>query len=305
MAAGSPQMNQSASSGLAANQIRPAQFPQPNNVSNNLYIPANKQRSKGSNAAATVAAAAAAATAAAAAAAAPMTVAQGSPRPLTQAPTSAQVAQLASAQTPAQAQAQAQLIQKMISQGIPVNVPQQRLGSTSRPSIPLPGEQPIEKPQQQPNQPQQRMPGGGDIETHLRRMSEQISQSNAGPSLLSQVTWTPSPEYDQALKEKLSSLQRTLRPTGRSTLSQGLGVNRVISDVLVEKMPEALVAMAEEAVSGVGDDEEGDQSKADKGTALPGQKKRKVAELASTVDPGFEIDREVEAVGCPSTFPLV
>lgn len=70
-------------------------------------------------------------------------------------------------------------------------------------------------------------------------------------------------------------------------------MDRVLNDVLVEKMPEALRAIAEEAE--VGDEVGGESS------GLPGQKKRKVQELAEGIDKALVIDRDIETV---SPFPL-
>ena len=238
-------------------QPRPPQqsFPIPNNVPQNLHIPPGKQRNL-----------------------APQSTgspAQASPMQAAPQPT----------QSHAQIQAQAQAIQNMIRQGIPVNVNQAAALATQ--ATPQPNVRPEVLLQQMTAQAQ-----NGE-EARARQMNDALAQhqSDRSNSLLNKVSWKPSAEYDTALRDKLSELQRTLRPTGRSTLSQGLGAARVLSDVLVERMPEALTAMAEEAIMGI-DEEDGEEKEA----GLPGQKKRKISELASSVDKGFEIGREVEQV---------
>ena len=71
-----------------------------------------------------------------------------------------------------------------------------------------------------------------------------------------------------------------------------MGAGRVLGDVVFERMPESLRAIAEEAESGVGVKKD----KLDQGTGMPGQKKRKVAELAEGIDRELVLDGDVESV---------
>jgi hypothetical protein len=105
----------------------------------------------------------------------------------------------------------------------------------------------------------------------------------ASHGLLSRTTWAPSPEYDAALVAKLSEFRPSIRASARG--------NRVLGDVVLERMPEALRALADEV------DQDGDGDKAlEHVSGLPGQKKRKVQELAESVDRGLVIEEEVETV---------
>jgi hypothetical protein len=194
---------------------------------------------------------------------------------------------------------QAAAIQRMINQGIPVNV-----ANVVRPPMNVQGQ----------GQLMPGVPGGPEIKPYMllqqmkaqqgaaehphpsavRQISDQIMPPlDRTGSLLSRATWTPSSEYDAALREKLSEFKRPIKSMGRPTLSQGLGVVRVLGDVVLEQMPEGLAAITEDA-EGLA----GDKKKAEEGSGMPGQKKRKVAELAATVDKQLEIDHNVETV-CP------
>lgn len=156
-----------------------------------------------------------------------------------------------------------------------------------------------------------RLPQNGQI----RQLSEQSGMNgmpmaptmmlDRSASLLSKVSWAPSAEHDQALKESLGEFRRPLRAYGRSTLTQGFGLSRVVGDVVLERMPDGLRAIAEEADDGVADDDEnattdvkGGKTKAEtlEGNGLPGQKRRKVSELAVTVDRALQVDHNVETV---------
>ena len=178
------------------------------------------------------------------------------------------------------------------------NFPQQQDGQDIRPHMVL--QQMTAQAQAQAQA--QSLQRAEDTQERMRRMSEHMSQAfDRSNSLLNKVSWTPTSEYDAALKDKITELHRGLRPSGRSTLTQGLGVSRVLSDVLVERMPEALTAMAEEAISGVDEEEGGEDGGKGRGNeaGLPGLKKRKISELAVSVDKGLEIDRDVESVSSP------
>jgi hypothetical protein len=63
----------------------------------------------------------------------------------------------------------------------------------------------------------------------------------------------------------------------------------------MEIMPESLRAIADEV------DQDGDSKKADNASGLPGQKKRKVQELADGIDRGLIIDEDIEKVCLPSS----
>jgi hypothetical protein len=116
-------------------------------------------------------------------------------------------------------------------------------------------------------------------------------------SLLSRATWQPSPESDTALLEKLNGFNSSIRPHGRATLAQGLGVSRVLGDVVLERMPDGLRAIADEAENDVEVEKKEERTGR---TGLPGQKKRKVQELAETIDKALVIDKEVETVSDPA-----
>lgn len=264
----------------AGNMGRPqAGFPLPNNVppNLNLHIPPNKQRNlmqPGGNAAGS-----------------PM---RGSP------------AGFAGAN-----QSQSAVIQRMINQGIPVN--QQTIQEAIRPQMAgfvpqmASGEREIRPYMLLQGMPRQPTQGQTDdtrpsAPNQVRHPSDIAMRTlDRSQSLLSKVSWQPNAEYDAALKEKISGFQRSVRPSGRATLGQGLGMNRILGDVLLERMPEGLRAIAEEAESGVASDVEvgkGGKGKMEaEGSGMPGQKKRKVQELAETIDKALVIDRDVETVG--------
>jgi len=63
-----------------------------------------------------------------------------------------------------------------------------------------------------------------------------------------------------------------------------------LNDVIMEIMPESLRAIADEV-------DEGASKKTENASGLPGQKKRKVQELAVGIDRGLVIDEDIEKVG--------
>ena len=63
-----------------------------------------------------------------------------------------------------------------------------------------------------------------------------------------------------------------------------------MNDVIMEIMPESLRAIADEV-------DEGASKKTENASGLPGQKKRKVQELAVGIDRGLVIDEDIEKVG--------
>jgi hypothetical protein len=195
-------------------------------------------------------------------------------------------------------------IQRMLNQGIPVNMqggvrppmgtPQPQQGASAGQKIePFMIVNQMNKQQFPQQQQQQQQQAAGEPLGPIRRMSEQppLPLDRSG-SLLSRVTWAPSPEYDSALREKLSDFRRPIKPSSRPTLSHGFGVSRVIGDVILERMPEGLSAIAEDADGVLA----GDKKKNEEKSGMPGQKKRKVAELAETVDRRLEVDKDVETV---------
>lgn len=113
-------------------------------------------------------------------------------------------------------------------------------------------------------------------------------------SLRSQVTWQPDEEYDRALRQKLRMFQPPVRPHGRATLMQGFANGRVMCDVPLERVPEAIRAIADEAES-----ESAEAKKKEIDPALPSAKKRKLQEVADGVDRGLVIEGDVESVGQP------
>lgn len=185
-------------------------------------------------------------------------------------------------------------IQQMLAAGIPV-------AGGVRPPMSMPqgpqgtgGLAPDIKPQQLLNQLKPQPADAGQAHPGaIRQLSEHnVAQLDRSGSLYTKTTWVPTSEYDAALREKLSSAQRPLRATGRSTLGQGLGVTRILSDVVLERLPEGLSAITDDTEGEL----VGDKKKVEEGSGMPGQKKRKVAELAETVDKGLEIDPHVESV---------
>ena len=104
---------------------------------------------------------------------------------------------------------------------------------------------------------------------------------------LARTTWAPTAEYDTSLRERLGEFRIPLRMSARR--------DRVLGDVLLEKMPDAIRAIVDE-VETVGEGDKGGEEV----SGLPGQKKRKVQELAEGIDKGLVIEGDVETV-CP--FP--
>ena len=251
-------------------QGRSPGFQLPNNVATNLYIPPSKQRNLMQQGA------------------------SGSPMlPIIQVPGVA-------------AAPSATVIQQMINKGIPVN---QQIGAVRSQMAGLQSQiagqdiKPymlLQAMKQQPTQGQSEEPRP-HVLSQVRHTSDMVvPQLDRSHSLWSKVSWQPNAEHDAVLKDKISSFQRSLKPFGRATLGRGLGMNRTLGDVLLEHMPEGLRAIAEEAESGAASDVEGSQGGKGKvdaeGSGMPGQKKRKVQELAGTIDKVLVVDRDVETV---------
>jgi hypothetical protein len=114
----------------------------------------------------------------------------------------------------------------------------------------------------------------------------QVQNDVISHGLFARANWGPTPESDAALAEKLGEFRPSIRASGRG--------NRVLNDVIMERMPEALRAIADEV------DQSGDSQKTlDNASGLPGQKKRKVQELAEGIDRGLVIDEDIEKVRSP------
>lgn len=178
-----------------------------------------------------------------------------------------------------QQQQQAGLIQRMINQGIPV----QQNGMV-RPPLQQPAVSDI-RPHMLLDQITNRTESERPMMNQLRHSSEMaVPQLDKSASLLSRVTWKPTPEHDTALRDKMNDTRPAGR-MGRATLGSTM---RVLGDVLVERIPEGLKAMAEEATL--------DSQAKEEVSGLPGQKKRKVQELAETIDKELVIDTSVETV---------
>lgn len=145
-----------------------------------------------------------------------------------------------------------------------------------------------------PNAPRQRAPSAAarrDSEMHIASAANYGLQPDKSESLLAKVTWTPDATYDSALREKLWEFQSPVKASGRATLMQGFSQGRVLSDVPLEKVPDAIRAIAEEA-----DRESMALKKKEVDPALPSAKKRKVQDVADSVDKGLIITEEVENV---------
>lgn len=76
-------------------------------------------------------------------------------------------------------------------------------------------------------------------------------------------------------------------------------MTRILSEVVLERLPEGLNALADDAEAELS----GDKKKTEEGSGMPGQKKRKVAELAETIDKQLEVDPHVETVRYDSRIP--
>lgn len=215
-------------------------------------------------------------------------------------------------------QAQIQTIQRMIQQGIPIQhaaqaqqqVQQQQQGGYPPPRGPMNPAMFANQQQQQQQGPPRQTPEqfmnnqqGGEMGGNGRAAGPQAfrnggSDVGAGAGAqhyaamdrsqgsLARTTWAPTAEYDATLREKLGEFRPSLRMR-----NGGRRGDRILGDVLLEKMPEEIKAIADE-VEMVG---EGDMA-GDETSGYPGQKKRKVQELADTVDKGLVIDEDVETV---------
>lgn len=263
-------------------QARPAaNFPIANNVPANLHIPAGKQRNNSSG---------------------------GAQQQAGQSPQMRPPAQIlpqgaAPNQNPSTS-AQLATLQRMINQGIPVQGNGQQFPRPPiNPAMYAAAQQSMQQAQgqgqtrQTPEQFMNHQQQQGGVPGSERPLAPQVMRNNtaSGASaiqggsndsangLLSRTSWVPTPEYDAKLIASMSEF----RPSIRSSLRG----NRILGDVVLERMPEALRALADEV------DQDGDGDKGlENVSGLPGQKKRKVQELAESVDRGLVIDGDVEKV---------
>lgn len=132
---------------------------------------------------------------------------------------------------------------------------------------------------------------------HLRGSADgPIPQLDQSGSLLRQATWRPSTDTDVTLREKMNPAA-PLRAGGPITLGR---LNRALTEAVVEMVPAGLKAMVDEAEQGVEEDEEGGRKESGVATGedrgLAGTKRRKVQELAESVDKGLVVDRNIETV---------
>lgn len=164
---------------------------------------------------------------------------------------------------------QVNAIQRMMQQGIPVN--QNRPPNAQMTPAMLMMQQGV---------PQASTPQANSSSSNTT-LNREFTEK-AGP----RTTWVPTPEHDAAIQKLLNGLHRPIK--SRPTLTQGLGVNRILGDVLGELLPDDLRALAE--------GEHVEQRKEDE-TGLPGQKRRRVQDLASGIDRSLMITPEVEQVG--------
>jgi hypothetical protein len=123
-------------------------------------------------------------------------------------------------------------------------------------------------------------------------------QLDRSASLLSRATWTPTAESDNELRTKLFDMYASpARTSVRATLLEGLSTVPPLANVLGERLPDELRALAD----GDGDAKEIEpkSKKHDlEGSGMPGQKKQRIQDLAQTVDKTMEIERPVEDVSC-------
>ena len=253
----------------------PPGFPLPNNVSNNLHIPPSKQRNLAQQ------------------------TNVGSPmRPPMQMP---------AVNNPAQ-QPSIAAIQRMLNQAAPVNpsggpggirppmsaFPQQINGKDIKPYMLL------QHMQYQQGQMEEGRPPLPQLANQVPLASELFPQLDRSGSLLDRVTWTPSAEHDAALRRKLTHGADVIESMSRaSPLGKGPGASGILGQVDPTRMPEAIRAMAEEVESGETSGAEGGKGgkgKKDEGSGMPGQKKRRVQDLAHTIDKALVINTDVETV---------
>lgn len=247
----------------------------PNNVPVNLHIPAGKQRNNSSGGA--------------------NQAGQSPMRPPNQL-----ILPQGAPNSNSNQNAQIATIQRMISQGIPV---QGANGQFVRPPVNpalyaaqqnMQGQGQRQTPEQFMNHQQQNgQDGNRSIAPQVLRTSstgtpvgQNHMQSDViSHGLLNRTNWQPTPESDAALADKLAEFRPSIRSSGRGT--------RVLNDVVMEIMPESLRVIADEVDQG-GDSKKGLENV----SGLPGQKKRKVQELADGIDRGLVIDEDIEKV-CP------
>jgi hypothetical protein len=271
-----------------ANNVRPTgNFNMPNNVSANLHIPPTRQRPMGNQQPGAV----------------------GSPMRLPVNVNGAQnLPQGAAQQAPAQIAAAVQAAQAV--QMLNANM-QARGTPAARP--PLPGQATSQiRPQailEQAAAAQNELAANAQMSrpmtSNFRRNSELVSapmMHDQSGSLLNQANWKPSTEHDIKVREHLQAAVSVVRP---HRAGAALGpLDKVLGEVVLAKMPDALAALLEEAEAGVGDDDDmGSMGpgqakiKSDMAdTGFPGQKKRSIQDVADSVDRGLIMEGGVENV---------
>jgi hypothetical protein len=268
----------------SAMQARPQQnFAITNNVPTNLHIPAGKQRNNSASG--------------------PQQQAGQSPQVR---PPAQILPQGAVPNQNPNTSAQLATLQRMINQGIPVQGNGQQFPRPPmNPAMYAAAQQSMQQAQAQgqgqarqtPEQFMNHQQQQGAVPISERPLAPQVMRNttatgtpaiqsgsnDAAHGLLSRTSWVPTAEYDAALISKLSEFRPSIRASSRG--------NRVLGDVVLERMPEALRALADEV------DQDGDGDKGlENVSGLPGQKKRKVQELAESVDRGLVINDDVEKV---------
>ncbi|KAK8858739.1 hypothetical protein IAR55_002968 [Kwoniella newhampshirensis] len=295
---GTPNMQQQGRAGSSTG-VGTSSFPATNNVPN-LHIPPNKQRNLSQSSQG----------------------AEASPQMRPPMPQQLQ-AQSQVPQLQGQNLQQAQAIQRMINSGIPVNqavqnvaaARQQQLAAAAGAAVanaagingvPFPPQGGQPPPGQHPVVPNQIHAANITPSMLIAQFSQHdmarppvrmdqvrqpsdvvVPQLDKSASLLARARWDPTPESDAALREKLNSFQPPSKHAGRGTM--GI-MNRVMGEVVLERMPEGLRVIMDEAEGDLlGDDKE-------EGSGMPGQKKRKVQELAEGIDKALVVDRDVETL---------
>ena len=106
---------------------------------------------------------------------------------------------------------------------------------------------------------------------------------SSGPAH-AKTSWNPTESSDQALKNALSAFHR-LKAKKKTTLGSG----RVLGDLLLEAPPDGLRMLVDE-------DEKVGVEGVMEGSGLPGHKRRRIQEIAETVDKGLVVSSDIEEV---------
>ncbi|RXK40027.1 hypothetical protein M231_02667 [Tremella mesenterica] len=254
------------------NQSRPpANFSIANNVPNNLHIPINRQRN---------------------------IIQNQVPQPASESPRPPQLPTVPSAPNPNVVQAQVQAIQRLQSmQGLQVD---QAIQNAVRPTPPI-GMSSMAALSSQMISPSMFV-ATMSAQSQARPPMSQVREPNESGivtdqtgSLLALKSWEPTEEYDAMLREKMNTFRSPMRNNDRGSLGGRMASSRLLGDVVMEKIPEGLQTILDETMSVEGDEEKGEKKRgALEGSGLPGQKKRKVQEMAESVDRGLLVEGDVE-----------